>query len=85
MNQQTLEIPVVLNMLGDRIEVLHQKLKTLDERLQQVYVGKDIKVNPDQVDVPGFNTSMAQKIDHSVCGVTKAIRHLDSIIDGLQI
>lgn len=81
-----LEIPNVLNTLESKIEILHEKIKILEERLYSVSRPYPDAPPPNTGgEIPSCNTKMGQRIDTSVIMVNNAVTQLQNIIDYLEV
>lgn len=82
---KALEIPTVLGELEDRLEVLGQKINTLEERLKNV----SRPYNDDEPEAtaatPLYSTALGIRIDKSVTSAHNAIYRLKNIIDFLEV
>lgn len=86
METQALEIPTVLGELEDKLEILGQKINTLEERLKTVLRPyKDEEPEATVASTPLYSTTLGIRIDRSVTSVDNAIVRLRTILDYLEV
>lgn len=86
METQALEIPTVLGELEDKLEILGQKINTLEERLKTVSRPyKDEEPEATVASTPLYSTTLGIRIDRSVTSASNAIDRISTILDYLEV
>jgi hypothetical protein len=86
METQALEIPNVLGELEDKLEILGQKINTLEERLKNVSRPYKDEPEPDVTGAtPLYYTNLGIRIDRSVTSAGNAVERIRNILDFLEV
>ena len=83
---KALEVYTVLGELEDKLEVLGQKIDTLEERLKNVSRPYKDEPEPDVTGAtPLYSTNLGIRIDRSVTSASNSIDRIRTILDSLEV
>lgn len=85
METQALEIPTVLGELENKLEILGQKINTLEERLKNVSRPYNEDVPDVTASAPLYSTTLGIRIDRSVTSASNAIDRISNILTYLEV